>query len=619
MLSGTSTRDKRGELLPAIETTLELAKSSVAGLGIIGLEAAIGGLLSVVTALKNMRGNEENLISFRESVQRFCATITHIREVAAQANGGTAPRDLGERIASFVKDLEAMTARAKELQRAGIGRKFLLHKEYASVVNQLNNDLNRAIQDFMMKGGAATEAAVEAGFSATRSDIKIAQTELSNEIAAISKGMYRTQLGVQDLTQRTSTLPDQVAMDFAKILQGFSNDLRLSEAVATSACSNFLAHKPVIIHGLGKMQMAALKAHERKYSKKFTTGLVMKIQSRLKSFGSVVLLGSVNPQSLIPLRRKQTVIVASARAFFFSRDEADRQNPHLVYPTIASQLARLDPDLKRLIVAAVEDDHEIGTLVPRKQFEKLIYEPLTAWRGAKGTIVIVMDALDECSPESGAEEILVRWAAELPKIRVPLRILITSRPEFHIRRKFQTLSLRTISQPYILHDIENSVVREDIELFLRHRLTEIAREHGIQTPWPTEPVLKTLVERAGILFIFASTVVKFIQTGKRKSPETRLELLQKDGTSKGGSQYRDIDALYMQVLQYALSANDEDDEDNPQENMQDAFVSSNQSILAKLMENICDVKLLVWVETLSLLGEVDSAIMSLQVMQDWYK
>lgn len=52
MSSGMSAKSKRGEILPAIETILEIAKASVAGLGVIGLEVAIGGLLSVVTTLK---------------------------------------------------------------------------------------------------------------------------------------------------------------------------------------------------------------------------------------------------------------------------------------------------------------------------------------------------------------------------------------------------------------------------------------------------------------------------------------------------------------------------------------------------------------------------------------
>lgn len=41
-----------------------------------------------------------------------------------------------------------MATRAKELLSAGTGRKFLMHKEHGSVVNQLNIDLHRAIQEF---------------------------------------------------------------------------------------------------------------------------------------------------------------------------------------------------------------------------------------------------------------------------------------------------------------------------------------------------------------------------------------------------------------------------------------------------------------------------------------
>lgn len=50
-----------------------------------------------------MKGNEENLRSFQDSVQRFHTTITYIRKVASQANGGAASPDLEDRIACFVK------------------------------------------------------------------------------------------------------------------------------------------------------------------------------------------------------------------------------------------------------------------------------------------------------------------------------------------------------------------------------------------------------------------------------------------------------------------------------------------------------------------------------------
>ncbi|KAG8917894.1 hypothetical protein FRC01_002150 [Tulasnella sp. 417] len=455
-----------------------------------------------------------------------------------------------------------MTAQAEKPLRAGLGQKFLMNKENASIVNQLNTDLHRAIQEFMMKGGAATEAAVEetlqsvqAGFSATRDDIRTARTELSNEVAGVSEQVYRTQLGVQELSQHMRTWSDNVAASLA-------DDRQRAEAAALArydSQSRQDAHG--CLEGTRKKVLEAI--HDWINNDDPDSPRILWLCG-LAGIGKSTIAHTIAEGADADRRL--------GASFFFSRDEADRRNPQLVYPTIASQLARLDHELKKLVAAAVEKDQDVGTLVMKKQFEKLISEPLATWRGTKGTIVIVMDALDECSPEAGAEEILIRWGSELPKIQVPLKVLITSRPEFHIRRKFQSLSLRTISQPYILHNIENSVVKEDIELFLRHRLTQIAEEYGIQTPWPSELALRTLIERAGILFIFASTAVKFIQNGRRKDPETRLKLLLKEGASTGGgSQYHDVDTLYMQVLEYAIAANEEEDFDDAGRQLHEAF------------------------------------------------
>ncbi|KAG8932227.1 hypothetical protein FRC01_000093 [Tulasnella sp. 417] len=580
MSSGPSTTNKRGEILPKIETILETAKASVAGLGIVGLEAAIGGVLSVVTALKNVRGNDENLRSFLDSVQRFNNTVTYIRKVASQANQGVVGPDLEERIASFVKDIEVLTTQARKPLRAGFGQKFLMNKENASVVNQLNTDLHRAIQEFMMKGGAATEAAVEeilqsvqAGFSATRDnieatrgdvkatrddikatrdDIERSHAKLSNEVAGVSEQAYRIQSGVQELSQDTRTW-----------LSTSADDRQRAEAAALNQ------H----LRPLPRAQ-ARYDSQSRQDAHGCLEGTRKKVLQEIYDW-----INNDDPESprilwLCGLAGigKSTIAHTIAEdtdahhrlgaSFFFSRDEADRRNPQLVYPTIASQLTRLDHELKRLVATAVEKDQDVGTLVMRKQFEKLISEPLAGWRGAKGTIVIVMDALDECSPESGAEEILIRWAIELPKIPVSLKVLITSRPEFHIRERFKALSLRTISQPYILHDIEKSIVREDIELFLRHRLNQIAEEHGIQTPWPSESALSELVEQAGILFIFAATAVKFIQNGKRRDPASRLAVLLESRAPRSGAQHRDLDRLYTQVLENAMRANKEDDDED---------------------------------------------------------
>ncbi|KAG8932010.1 hypothetical protein FRC01_000466 [Tulasnella sp. 417] len=560
MSSGPSTTNKRGEILPAIETILGTAKQSVSGLGIVGLEAAIGGVLSVVTALKNVRGNDENLRSFLDSVQRFNNTITYIRKVASQANQGTVALDLEERIASFVKDLEVLTAQAKKPLRAGLGQKFLMNKENTSIVNQLNTDLHRAIQEFMMKGGAATEAAVQAAFSVTRDDIRTVHTELSNEVAGVAEQAYRTQLGVQELSQDTRTW-------FASSV----DERQRAEAAALNQQLCFLPRAQARYDSQSRQDAHGCLEGTRKKVLQAIQGWINSDDPESPPILWLCGLAGIGKSTIAhTIAEDADTDRRLGASFFFSRDEADRRNPQLVYPTIASQLARLDHELKKLVATAVENDHEVGSLVMKKQFEKLISEPLAAWRGAKGTIVIVMDALDECFPESGAEEILIRWAAELPKIPVPLKVLITSRPEFHIRERFKTLSLRRISQPYILHDIEKSVVREDIELFLRHRLNQIAEEHGIQTPWPSALALHELIERAGVLFIFAATAVKFIQSGKRRDPASRLAVLLDSRAPRRGSRHRALDTLYTRVLECAMRANEEDD-DTDDEQTREAF------------------------------------------------
>lgn len=54
-----------------------------------------------------------------------------------------------------------MIARATVPLRAGIGHKFLMNKEYSSVIIQLNADLHRAIQEFMVRALHVNSAYIE--------------------------------------------------------------------------------------------------------------------------------------------------------------------------------------------------------------------------------------------------------------------------------------------------------------------------------------------------------------------------------------------------------------------------------------------------------------------------
>jgi hypothetical protein len=89
-------------------------------------------------------------------------------------------------------------------------------------------------------------------------------------------------------------------------------------------------------------------------------------------------------------------------SFFFSRDQADRSDPRLVFSTIAHQLSTFHYSFKTLIAHALEADLDLGRANARTQLQKLITEPLQRASGVSSPVVVVMDALDECSQERDA-------------------------------------------------------------------------------------------------------------------------------------------------------------------------------------------------------------------------
>src|SRR5271154_2819111 len=86
-------------------------------------------------------------------------------------------------------------------------------------------------------------------------------------------------------------------------------------------------------------------------------------------------------------------------SFFFKRGEGDRGNASRFFTTIAVQLAIKVPDLVPSIAKVIEVDPTISEKTLKEQFEKLILQPLfemTYAPSAASTLIIVIDALDEC-------------------------------------------------------------------------------------------------------------------------------------------------------------------------------------------------------------------------------
>ncbi|KAG6835593.1 hypothetical protein H0H93_016700 [Arthromyces matolae] len=241
-------------------------------------------------------------------------------------------------------------------------------------------------------------------------------------------------------------------------------------------------------------------------------------------------------------------------SFFFSRDVTDRSNSHLVFSTIAHQLATYSTVFRTLIAQALESDSDAGHANFHTQLQHLIIQPLRKLAKTTPSVIVVMDALDECSQEKDVADILKLLATELRTLPFPMKFFITSRPEHQIRAAFESELLRAISKPFILHDIETSIVQEDIEIFLRHRLKEIATELSVgRGDWPSKGQLRILAERAVGLFIFASTAIRFIEDENYDDPERQLNtLIEVRSSGKNDTPFDGLDLLYSQVLAKAI-------------------------------------------------------------------
>ena len=237
-------------------------------------------------------------------------------------------------------------------------------------------------------------------------------------------------------------------------------------------------------------------------------------------------------------------------SFFCSRDFEDRSNLHAIFPTIAFQLAYRYPLFREQLLRVLKAAPGIGRESLCSQMERVIVEPLKATRIRT---LIIIDALDECKDEEPASAILSvlsRYVDKIPRVK----FFITGRPEPRIRSGFRLRSLRPITEVLRLHDVERSSVDSDIKLFFKTQLSGIAEtrsDDSFAEDWPSPSGIDILCKKAAGLFIYASTVVKFI-TSRHHTPTERLNLIISLPQSTAREGKSEIDPLYTQILGQAF-------------------------------------------------------------------
>ncbi|KAK1235386.1 hypothetical protein PQX77_001393 [Marasmius sp. AFHP31] len=244
-----------------------------------------------------------------------------------------------------------------------------------------------------------------------------------------------------------------------------------------------------------------------------------------------------------------------AAAFFFSRNDASRDKLDPFIPTITHQLVN-SPALKPLLMPLVDDALRstpgIWEINWEDQFKAIIQEPcarvqLSEWETLPRLVII--DGVDECVDVTSQKRLLETIRASA--VTLPLDFLIFSRPEPHITRISGHESF--IPAPRIT-SLADFAVRNDIEKYLRQEFERLREEHKGTLPvsWPGDNVIMVLVDRSTGQFIYVTTVIKFLRTGKVPvTPQQRLEVvLRTEPVSHSASPYPDLDQLYSQILHF---------------------------------------------------------------------
>ncbi|KAG9011277.1 hypothetical protein FRB93_003078 [Tulasnella sp. JGI-2019a] len=124
---------------------------------------------------------------------------------------------------------------------------------------------------------------------------------------------------------------------------------------------------------------------------------------------------------------------------------------------------------------------------------------------------------------------------------------MTSRPEPHLRSIF---SHADNLQKLILRDIEASIVKNDIRLYLQTSFAEIPGRLRLRIGrrWARHDEIEALVERAETLFIVAATFARFAGDHGVKNPRQQLDLLLQRSESSFTGPDHTIDELYLQTL-----------------------------------------------------------------------
>jgi hypothetical protein len=275
-------------------------------------------------------------------------------------------------------------------------------------------------------------------------------------------------------------------------------------------------------------------------------------------------------------RKLATRLKSSGRfgsSFFFQRELAAVQTPVNLWRTFAFDLSREYPSARSSIVTKLKDGEiDLENTDAGELFRSLVEEPLkhSADIPSGRLPVIVIDALDECGGLDGSRSkdrtILLQGMKAWRRLASRFKLVVTSRPEDDISRALSAVSYRIELGSGVNVSPSSS---QDIHSFLSREFARIANNYpeSLSSAWPGAEAIEGFTRRSAGLFIYADTLVKFVDEGQ---PEEQLENILQEPLHHGG-----LTQLYRQILSVSFK--------NPSATVLEAFRNvTGTIILAKI-------------------------------------
>ncbi|KAJ3543193.1 hypothetical protein NMY22_g3236 [Coprinellus aureogranulatus] len=263
-----------------------------------------------------------------------------------------------------------------------------------------------------------------------------------------------------------------------------------------------------------------------------------------------------------------------AGSFFFSCTAGgERSSKWGLIPTMAYCFAQHPAlqVLRRKILSSIEKDPSIFDQRLSHQSKVLLTKPFhdagSHLDRSSLPRVIIIDGVDEIKANESRylepakarmanatdqEEVLKAMLQAVRDTRFPFRILIFSRPETVIQNFFSNQA-NGISARLVLDSTYNP--DSDIAIYLRSKLLEIRCSYpSLPASWGDEGVVRLLVDNACGQFIYASTVIRFLQEDTA-SPEDRLNrVMGLDSGRLSANPFAELDNLYRLILEQSPDA-----------------------------------------------------------------